>query len=71
VLLGLRDSIFEGENVNNVEVLHAYFDTDGQDEPAELELRPWRLRAVARPAAPAARPEAPSTTPAEPVSAEQ
>ena len=39
VLLGVRDRIFEGENVNNVEVVHAYFGADGVDEPAGLGLK--------------------------------
>lgn len=39
VLLGVRDRIFEGENVNAVEVVHAYFGADGVDEPAGLGLK--------------------------------
>ncbi len=39
VLLGVRDQIFEGENVNAVEVVHAYFGADGVDEPAGLGLK--------------------------------
>jgi hypothetical protein len=39
VLMGVRDRIFEGENVNDVEVVHAYFGADGVDEPAGLGLK--------------------------------
>jgi hypothetical protein len=39
VLLGVRARIFEGENMNNVEVVHAYFGADGVDEPAGLGLK--------------------------------
>lgn len=39
VLLGVRARTFEGENVNSVEVVHAYFGADGEDEPAGLGLQ--------------------------------